>query len=94
MSRHFRALRSISLPRDLKAGPGATNMRLDPGQVVTCEDDACMRQQRFINGRLREKDLEELDTLPPDAVEGTPVPGSDPSGKLGMTVAAPAKKER
>jgi hypothetical protein len=95
MSRHFRALRTITLPQGLIAGPGATNMRLDPGAVVTCDDAACVRQQRFINGRLRERDLEELDSVPDGAPEPKTVPSAEraPEGKFGMTVAEP-KKER
>jgi hypothetical protein len=101
MNRYFRALRTITLPQDLIAGPGATNMRLDPGAIVTCDADACIRQGRFVNSRIREHDIEELDeksalaalaTAPePKTVENANERKAD--SKLGMTVAEP-KKER
>lgn len=100
MNRYFRALNHLTLPQGLIAGPGATNMRLDPGAIVTCDADACVRQQRFVNGRITAGDLEELDEKTAQAaLTEAPAPTTVPSakreqtGNLGMTVAEP-KKER
>ncbi|MDQ3295075.1 MAG: hypothetical protein M3619_00635 [Myxococcota bacterium] len=71
-------------------------MRLEPGQVFTADEDACARQQRYVNGRIREGDLEELSA---DLVSrhegGTPVPSPDqPPSRIGLETGAPPKKER
>lgn len=89
MPRHFRVCdgRTVTLPQDLQAGPGATNMRLNPGTVVTLEDEACQRQQRFVNGRKNAGDWEELDAPPaekgpePELVKS---PFAAPEGDLGL----------
>lgn len=61
MPRHFRSPQYLVFPQGVQAGPGATNMRLSPGSIVTLDDDTCVNHSRFINGRLRAGDLVELD---------------------------------
>lgn len=68
--RRFRARNALVLPTSIGTGPGATNMRLDPDQVVELDADAVKLHERFINGRVRAGDLEELEehvTLEPTA---------------------------
>ena len=90
MPRHFRTCpgRTLALPQNLIAGPGATNMRMRPGDVITLDDAACVREQRFVNGRLRAGDWEELAELPADAAApGTvPNPNAAPSGPMGLAM--------
>lgn len=101
MPRHFRARegRTVTLPQNLVSGPGATNMRLSPGEVVTLEDDACTRHQRYVNGRLLAGDLEELEQalVGHQVAERTYVPSHDapPTKPFGLPDAPNApKKER
>lgn len=90
MPRHFRVPdgRTVTLPQGLQAGPGATNMRLDPGAVVTLDDAACNGEHsRFIAGRLRAGDLEEIEShmLPKESTPHKYVGHPDrPSGKPSM----------
>lgn len=58
--RRFRARNVLVLPQGLYTGPGATNMRLEPDQIVTLTDEAIARHGRFLNNRLRAGDLEEV----------------------------------
>lgn len=58
--RRFRARNMIVMPQGLITGPGATNMRLDPDQIVELTPDAIQRHERFVSGRVRAGDLEEL----------------------------------
>lgn len=86
MPKKFRALpgRTIVLPQGLQAGPGATNMRLEPGQIVILEDASLVSHSRWIAGRLHMGDLEEVDL---DTDQGsstdapTPVPSASRAGK-------------
>ena len=92
--RYFRAIRTVTLPQGLQAGPGQTNMRLDPGNCCTIEDD-CGQYERFLNNRVRLGDGEWLPELPKDASLGRSVPSPDRSiaaTNLGMNVGAPTKK--
>ncbi|MBA2718930.1 MAG: hypothetical protein H0U52_06785 [Chloroflexi bacterium] len=97
MPRHFRVRegRTITLPQGIYAGPGATNMRLDPGAVVTIEDAQATSHARYITGRLRAEDWEELDHAP---AETEPQPVSVPAPgtrRIGMAVnPIDDKKER
>lgn len=95
MPRHFQAApgRTLTLPQGLAAGPGATNLRLDPGAVVTVDDDRAAHYQRFLANRVAVGDLVELEKPPADA----PAPGSVPSlskppTNLGLTVPAIPEK--
>lgn len=100
MPRHFRARpgRTVTLPQNLVSGPGATNMRLNPGEVFTIEDDAFTRHQRFVNGRVIAGDLEELENALVDheTAERTYVPNPDaaPTKPFGFPDAPTTKKER
>lgn len=87
MARHFRSPQYLTLPQGLLAGPGATNMRLLPGSIVTLDDAACSRNERFINGRLRAGDLVELDAATAErelaaAPAAETLPKPDPTKKL------------
>lgn len=90
MPRHFRTCpgRTLALPQNLIAGPGRTNMRMKPGDVITLDDASCVREQRFVNGRLRAGDWEELDEAPADAPapDTVPDPNAAPSGPLGLAM--------
>lgn len=99
MPRHFRVCdgRTVTLPQALQAGPGQTNMRLNPGTVVTLEDDACVREQRFVNGRRNAGDWAELDAAPaetgpePELVKS---PFAAPDGDLGLQLPGPKNKTK
>lgn len=90
--------RTVTLPQGLRAGPGATNMRLPPGAVVTFEDKQLTSEfQRFIAGRERSGDWVEID--PKDApAEPTPAQHVPNPFKPSVTGARPTletgKKER
>lgn len=89
--------RVIVLPQGLLAGPGATNLRLDPGKTVDLEDDRCQQFGRYINGRLRAGDLVEDASAPdPDHASAAPPPAAtaDPVPMQIPEVPAPKKKER
>lgn len=98
MPKKFRALpeRTVVLPQGLQAGPGATNMRLNPGQVVTLEDDSLAKFGRWVNGRVHAGDLEEVALNSPDESEApTPVPsaaraGKDDAPRMGIELGKPA----
>ncbi len=59
--RRFRALQVLALPQGLHSAPGATNMRMNPGDIVTLDDDAARQHERYLNGRLRAGDFEEVE---------------------------------
>ncbi len=60
-TRRFKAAegRHVTMPQGLATGPGATTMRLEPGDSVDLDGDRCQAFQRFIAGRLRAGDLTE-----------------------------------
>lgn len=98
MPRHFRSPQYLVLPQGVQAGPGATNMRLNPGSIITLDDDTCVSHSRFINGRLRAGDLVELGdaeverlraTAPPAEVLRNPDP-TKPMAKPGEDAAESA----
>ncbi len=86
--------RTVTLPQGLSAGPGATNMRLDPGAVVTLDDDKCVEFSRFINGRKRSEDWHEIDSkdAPKNPTEHRYVndPHSPGSGQVRVETGAPS----
>lgn len=94
MPRRFRARegRTVTLPQGLYAGPGQTNMRLDPGAIVTLEDDAIQRHERYVNGRVRAGDLEEVEEHVTSTVEPVAIPRPDPSKKMNLDIHAPPEK--
>ncbi len=59
--KHYRAARALVLPQGLAPGPGATNMRLDPGDIFTVDDGPATTFGRFLNGRVHSGDIEEVD---------------------------------
>ena len=59
-ARTFRAATHLTLPRSLKAGPGATDIKLAPGDVVEIDSERCIAEARFIAKRLRFGDLVEV----------------------------------
>lgn len=75
MSRRFRVPdgRHVVLPQELLSGPGATNMRLEPGAIVDLDEARCQRHQRYIAGRVRAGDLiEDQDAPDPTSSSSTP----------------------
>lgn len=104
MPRFFRVPegRTLVLPQGVQAGPGATNMRFTGGAVLGPLDDAtCTANQRYLNGRLRAGDLEEItevealrDRVTGDAPQPEVLPNRDPTKPMpNPTVAMPPKKE-
>lgn len=86
--------RTLTLPQGLKAGPGQTNMRLPAGACVTVDDDACQLHAKFVNGRIRAGDWEEIDpkNIPADAPEPVYVQSPDaPASNLGIELGTPRK---
>lgn len=89
MARHFQVKqgRTVTLPQGLQAGAGATNMRLDPGDVCTLEDHHG-EFERFIANRTSQGDWDQVDAPPPDAGRGRTVPSpnrvSDDSAQFGI----------
>lgn len=94
MPRRFRACegRTVMLPQGLYAGPGQTNMRLDPGAVITLEDDNLIRHERYINGRVRAGDLEEVEEHVVSTVEPVAVRPPDSSRPMRFDIHAPPEK--
>lgn len=91
--------RTVTLPQGLQAGPGATNMRLPPGAVVTLEDAACNgAHSRFVLNRLRAGDWKEIDPKDapanPTPAKSVPDPFTAPSGPSQLETGTPMKKER
>lgn len=91
--------RTVTLPQGLQAGPGATNMRLPAGAVVTLEDDRLVQFSRFVTGRERAGDWREIDpgeapANPTPAIH-VPSPDAPSSGRAQLVTGAPitAKKE-
>lgn len=54
----YRALRVIVLPLGLHPGPGATNMRLSPGDTFDTDASRDAAHRRFVRNRLKLGDLE------------------------------------
>ncbi len=81
MPRFFKSVQLLVLPQSVKAGPGATNIRLSPGSIVELDDDTCTRNERFLNGRLRAGCLVEVDAATAAAESPAPevLPAADPS---------------
>lgn len=82
--RYFRSPQFLTLPQGVQAGPGATNLRLEPGSILELDEVTCTRNERFINGRLRAGDLVELDAATAEAArasapQATAIPKPDPS---------------
>jgi len=67
--RTFKATTHLTLPQALQAGPGATHVRLAPGETVELDEAACAKESRFIAGRVRAGDLVEI-TAAPKAPKG------------------------
>jgi hypothetical protein len=103
MPRHFVVCpdRTITLPQSLASGPGATNMQLLPGAVITLEDAVCTAHFKFVEGRKRAGDWKEVAKaeLPKDGPEpvlvhglnAQPAPGARPTITTGAPIAP--KKE-
>lgn len=90
--RRFRAGegRVLTLPQGLKAGPGATNMRLAGDQIVDLDwDDPVVRShQRFVAIALGNGDLVELEATDEPAPL-PPAPPAPPRAPLPFTVNPP-----
>ena len=65
--RYFKLLNPLTLPRTLLPGMGNTHRRPQAGDVVAIPDDACARESRFVRGRKRAKDWEEIEQAEYDA---------------------------
>lgn len=65
--------RHLTLPVGLLPAPGATNMRVAGGEVITLDDDdpRTKQYQRFISNRIKLGDLVEVDA---DAATSAPKP--------------------
>lgn len=61
-TRRFRvgANRVVTLPLAIKPGPGRKNLRFLGGEEFELEVAKCNAEQRYLAGRLRAGDLEEL----------------------------------
>jgi hypothetical protein len=58
--RYFKLVTHLTVPRSLLSGVGNLHVRPEPGNTLALGDDACARESRFINGRLRAGDLIEI----------------------------------
>lgn len=92
--------RTVTLPQGLQAGPGATNMRLPEGAIVTLDDAQLLSYSRFINGRARAGDWREIDPKDAPASPTDPIlvgdPSKPPTGRTTLTAGTPivaTKKE-
>lgn len=101
MPRSFRVPegRIVVLPQGVQAGPGATNMRLPSGSIVTLEDDTFNKNQRYLNGRVRAGDLVELEAADAEqlAKDGPPpelLPNRNPDKPMLNPTVPATKKER
>lgn len=58
--RFFKLVNHLTVPRSLLPGPGNTHHRPEPGDVIAIPDEACARESRFVNGRVRAGDMVEV----------------------------------
>ena len=81
MPRYFQSVQLLVLPQSVKAGPGATNLRLVPGSIIELDEETCTRNERFLNGRLRAGCLVEVDAAAASAASPSPevLPAPDPT---------------
>lgn len=100
MKKAFRVAegRTVTLPQGLRAGPGATNMRLAEGAMVVLDLSGDRAQfGRFVNNRKTVGDWEEIDvaSVPVDqdgagaAVSHVPDPNKAGAGETGLTMSRP-----
>jgi hypothetical protein len=59
--RYFKLLNPLTLPRTLSPGMGNTHKRPKAGDVVAISELACAKDSRFVRGRIRAKDMVEID---------------------------------
>ncbi len=79
--RYFRSIYVLTLPQSLQVGPGATHVRVYPGENFALEEAKCTKESRFVNGRLRAGDLVEITAAEYDAATATPTPVKALKGK-------------
>lgn len=72
--RRFKSVNHLTLPSGLTPIDGQPNMRFEPGQTFDVSADKCQTMQRFVLGRLRAGDLEELEYSEP-----VPAPAEAPA---------------
>lgn len=58
--RYFKLTNHLTVPRSLLPGIGNTHERPSPGDVIAVSEEACARESRFVNGRLRAGDMVEV----------------------------------
>lgn len=90
--------RTVTLPQGLRAGPGATNLRLAEGAKVIVDLSGDRAQfGRFVENRKTVGDWTEIDpaSVPDDqdgagdAVQHVPDPNKPGAGETGLKMAAP-----
>jgi hypothetical protein len=78
--RRFKCNMHVVLPSGFTPIDGLPNMRFEPGETFDVDDKKCQTMQRYVSGRLRSKDFEEVDYVPPPALpDPAPVPADAPS---------------
>lgn len=81
--RRFKCNTHLVLPTILTPIDGLPNMRFEPGQTFDVDAKRCETAQRYLSGRLRAKDLEEVAYV-------APAPDTAPAAPESAPVAEPA----
>lgn len=90
--------RHVVLPVNIKAGPGATNMRYEPDSEFELEHERCRRGQRYLANRIAMGDLVEItgtstaELAAPQLVAHV-TPSSSPPREMTVTTGAPPTAE-
>jgi hypothetical protein len=90
--RRFKCNTHVTLPSGMTPIDGQPNMRFEPGQTFDVDAAKCQTQQRYVFGRLRAKDFEEVDYVPEPKPEVTvtAVSTSEPATAAASSSPAPA----
>ena len=91
--RYFKLLNPLTLPRTLLPGMGNTHKRPQAGDVVAIPDDACARESRFVRGRKRAEDWEEIDEAEYNAALASAKPTPAPKPAAPIVTGAPNVKQ-
>lgn len=77
--RRFQCNTHVVLPAGLTPIDGQPNMRFEPGQTFDVDDSKCQTMQRYVLGRLRAKDLTEVDYVPTPGPAAAAVLAEEPA---------------
>lgn len=76
--RYFELLNPLTIPRRLSPGMGNTHKRPSAGDAFSATDLACSLESRFVRGRIRAKDMKEIDEAAYNAIVAVKVAQPEP----------------